>query len=443
MDDLYSKYNITRDELGGRRLDEILTEELPGEADEYSELGYSLPSPEPRDFPVQDPIEVVIELMDEGDVLVAGGVDDPSPHRIALKYVMDPRIQLELGCLFVQRAGFQERPLCEHLYEDKEFEYWNPATFLHKELAPRSELQQPDLFTPLALRAYANAWAFWSRYNICSFFDIESLVRVVALELIALDGMRVCYEALRDTTRLWLLCRGIRGYLEWHPACRAARDETRDLDELLAEIRARFARSEGRLEPLMAGRPKVLVELEKELAWWDLLPQSVKDYLADAEYQRSNLRDPTYNPKATVTTYSIVVEEMLRRRLGHPIDLFLKMAGDSEANSFRDRFLRRKAVIHGKEVVRERRCADLILSEFGRHLSTPEFRRYLSKIGADTKFCIEELPGLLKKVADYRNAASHADRRVFTSEEILEVRDIVLRVVGELAGLRITFQSPP
>ena len=373
------------------------------------------------------PVEDVIRLVRAADALVGQGKPDSAlrVYRLAVAWGLNPKVQAELGHLLLERAGLDSLPLCEH-DTDPGSDDWDPDCWVHCHVGDAPRFPGAEGIAEVALQAFSRVWAF---HHQCGVYESAFLSG-----LLALDGMRAAAEALDDIELLSAVYQEFQAWLnEWEYG-----EQLGEHDAVVRQLEIRFGETKGRLEPIMIGRSKALKALERELPWFDMVGLDVRDYLTDADYMRSTLKDPTYNPKGIVTTYCNAVEAMLQRRLGHVIDSYLNAAPSEEGERFKDEFLRDRK---DDRVLKEWKCADLTISQFARNLRRPPFKSVLSKAGADAAFYFKELPQELSELLDHRNPASHAHKRLFTDEGVLQLRTVVLELIGKLAQLRVILTS--
>ena len=399
---------------------------LSGRGADYIGLGFAFLGGLPAELEEPDPIKRLVGLMRLGDEYVLNERGDwesveneQTWYGLAVQAVVDPLIQLELGCLLLKRADTEE-PLCEHMYDSLD---WEPEIVIHDEVGsgPPCNSWVREHLLRLALRAYGNAWDFY-RYGPAG---THNFIR----SLFALDGMRIAYQALIDTTQARDACDAFDGWLRYLRY--QIGDRGVEFDDIVRELEKRFAHTRGQLEPIMASRREARKRLERELEYFDKLPTLVAGYLIDGEYMQSLLKDPSYNPRGIVAIYCQAVEAMLQGRLGGMMDIYLNGAPKAEAERFKDEFLRERDRKTGRTVA-DWRCAGLSIGQFAKGLGRPSFKSVLSKMGADAKFCFQELPSALWKLLEDRNSASHAGQRIFAEEGVLQVREIALAVLENL-----------
>lgn len=415
--------------------------EPPGPAEEnpYIELGWVLSSEiidesierelDGLDIEYCEPLERVVRLMKAGDqhVLLDSDPNEAWLYGLALDSVLDPHVQLELGCLLLQRADPDESPLCEHIYAEEGYDDWDPHTEIHDEVGPGPPSRQRQETIRLALRAYGNAWSYYKWGYVVS---PHCLFR----SLLALDGMRVCYSQLEDHESMWKLCSGLKPWL------RTVRHEFGvrggEVDKFVAEIQKGFGKTEGRLEPIMVGMDKAQKQLERELKeYWEFTPLPVRKQLRTAEWKRSVLKDPTYDLWDVAHNYCLAVEAMLQQRLGRSLDSSLEDAPEEEADNFRQRFLSSKW---------KRWSADeLTISQFQKHLGEAFFRRMLARAGMDSRFIFHELPDRLSEILPYRNPADHVTKeRPLEPDRLTKLRDMILAPREGILHRLATMKTP-
>lgn len=384
-----------------------------------------------------DPMTNVATLMKGADdwALQNSSYDQQRLYEAAVQIVIDPAIQLEIGCRLLQRADVPDPPLCEHLYATEPFKRWQPQLVVHDEIGDGPPALDSEGVVHLAREAYANGWFFYSTWATGGSDREWPVYAVTALarSLFALDGLRVCCEYLNDVRNLWLVCNWLN---EWFKECNyVIRDVDGDLSTVVADVRDRFAHTIGRLQPMKAGWDQARTKLVREFDWFDLVPQTVADHLVDAEYARLNLRDPKYNPKGIIAGYCMAVEVMLHERLGKPIEAYLRGTSKSE----RDRF--RAAFRDSNDSNRNKGWRpDLTIGQFANNLRQAFFKTILSKIGADSAFYYKDLPEALDSLKDYRNPSSHGGPRVFSEAEIAIVRPSAVEVLSCMARVRVMLQ---
>lgn len=380
----------------------------------------------PADFVEMEPIDRLTSLIQWADRVSLGEHLEPEAvflYRLAAGSVVDPLVQLELGSLFLLRASVDESPLSDHQYIGKEFNNFEPRAVIWELVSagpPASDSDERVQLIELALGAFERAWRFYA-YRRESTNDL-------ARSLFALDGLRVCYWELNLPLALSSVCSGLRIWLDG--SYRAFKHDG-DLDELVREIEKRFAKTEGQLKPLIDGHREARARLLADVDWFDLLPISVREYLVDGDYEIAQLRDPSYKSRAPVASFSIAVEEMLRLRVGQPMDASLERLNPEHQTAFRKNFLGRGPKL----------CAGLQIGQWKRNLEQPKFRGLMAAVGADSKFIQQELRYRLAELVKLRNQASHPAQAEFTGE-LTRARRLALEIIGEVqASTRLALES--
>ena len=306
-----------------RDLAELVDDRIPHVAAMCRELGEILDEcylqgaePHPERW---EPPSDVIGIVELGDWCVGKGYMDLAlpVYRLAARWSLHPKIQTEVGYLFLQRAGVKSLPLCEHDIKEGGSD-WDPECWIHDELKETSIFPDVKCTAELALQAFGSAWAFY--YN-GPYYPASALGG-----LLALDGMRAAADTLDDVELLSAVCTAFR---DWLGDRLVNSGEEECLEPVEKELRIRFARAEGSLEPRrQVERAKLAPQLESEFGdSWELLPAEVRDRLVDAEYWRLTLGEPEVDRSPVVLEYCRALEAMMRVRIGKALDDFLDMAG--------------------------------------------------------------------------------------------------------------------
>lgn len=300
-------------------------------------------------------------------------------------------------------------PVCVHEHQGDGIDIWWPSTVLHGGISAGPPTPDPQSISVIALHAYTNAWVFFSYTPWCNW-------SALLLSLIALDGMRVCLELLDDRDLLWILCVGFKPFLK-NATDRNGNDRPGKVADIITEVGQRVGRSEGRLQPVMAGRDQARRRLERELnSYWEYVPQRVKDDLVTAEYKSQLLKDPSYDPWDLASNYCLAVERLLNLRIGQRLDAYLDEVAADERTAFQKRFLNGGAF----------RVSGLTVHQYDRFLRDEIFRQYLSKAGLESRYVIEVLPKDLKAFLPFRKQAHHPAKKALTEKKLMQLRKIVL-----------------
>jgi len=240
--------------------------------------------------------------------------------------------------------------------------------------------------------------------------------------------MRAAAETLDDVELLSAVCTDFGDWLGDRLVNSGAEES---LEPVAKEIRIRFARAEGSLEPRrQVERAKLAPQLESEFGdSWELLPAEVRDRLVDAEYWRLTLGEPEVDRSPVVLEYCRALEAMMRIRIGKALDDFLDMAGKE------GRELRCEALGKGREF------CDLTLSEFRRLrrpvvAESPLFQEFWSRCGVEdaASYASALLTKLDPITRQYRNVAAHSGP-VMGDAQVSRIRRIVVGPDGLLAEL--------
>ena len=140
-----------------------------------------------------EPLANVATLMNGADdwALHDSWYEQQRLYEAAVRIVLDPAIQLEIGCRLLQRADVPEPPLCEHLYATESFRRWLPQLVIHDEIGDGPPALDSEGVVYLAGEAYANAWFFYSTWATSGSNRDWPVYAVTALarSLFALDGL--------------------------------------------------------------------------------------------------------------------------------------------------------------------------------------------------------------------------------------------------------------
>lgn len=406
-----------------RDLAELVEDRIPHIVAVYSDLGKALDDcyfeslePHPERW---EPVSGVITLVQQADSCIANGDTNDALliYRLALRWGLHPKVQAELGYLFLQRAGVKILPLCE---DDTEvgIHDWDPECWIHDQVKEAPLFPDGKCMAELALQAFGAAWAF---YENSPYHEAATLGG-----LLALDGMRVAAETLDDVELLSAVCRAFRDWLDGRAA------DYSDVDEhasVFKSLEIRLARAEGSLKPSKVQRKKLSQQLGSQLACFWELPSEVQDRLVDAEFWRLILTEPEVDRSPVVQEYFRALEAMMRVRVGEALDRFLEMAGE-EGKAFRCRAL-------GEG----RKFGALTLSEF-RRLRRPRviqeslWQQFWSQCGIEdaasyVNVLLERLEPIIPR---YRHAAAHSGT-IMKDEDVSRVRHIVVGAEGLLAEL--------
>jgi hypothetical protein len=370
--------------------------------------------------------------------------DQQRLYEAASQIVIDPAIQLEIGCRLLQRAGVPEPPLCEHLYAVESFRRWQPQLVVHDEIGDGPPALDPEGVIYLAREAYSSGWFFYSTWATGGSNREWPVYAVTALarSLFALDGLRVCFEYVNDVRNLWLVCNWLD---QWFKECDyRIKDVDGDLSSVVADVRERFARTRGRLEPMMIGRDKAQRVLERELKdFWEFIPQRVREDLITAEYKRSVLKDPTYDLWDVGHNYCLAVERIVNHRLGRQLEAYAQAEPNAdEVVTFRKRYLNGGLFSPGRLTVHQ-----------WKKVLDPSPPPIFSKAGLDSSYIVDRLGKEMEAFIPFRVRAQHAfedqskssEETADPSEESAEARLTVLRelvlgrdgIISNLSKMRI------
>src|SRR3990170_805954 len=189
------------------------------------------------------PVEDVIRLVRAADALVGQGKPDSAlrVYRLAVAWGLNPKVQAELGHLLLERAGLDSLPLCEH-DTDPGSDDWDPDCWVHCHVGDAPRFPGAEGIAEVALQAFSRVWAF---HHQCGVYESAFLSG-----LLALDGMRAAAEALDDIELLSAVYQEFQAWLnEWEYG-----EQLGEHDAVVRQLEIRFARTKGRLEPIMAGR---------------------------------------------------------------------------------------------------------------------------------------------------------------------------------------------